>query len=1068
MKQNKKITQVLSVLLAVLLTLNLAAPMAHADEESTVVHIASMEDWKQLVRQCRMDSWSTGITVVLDQDIVLPKDASIPIFGGTFDGCGHTLKHLALTDEGDHQGLFRYLQAGGVIQNLTVSGTVTPSGDAVSVGGLVGSNSGTVKNCTFVGAVAGTDTVGGIVGVNQAEGRIVDCTMQSGAVSGEHYTGGIVGDNRGAVIHCVNRAQINTQAIEPTPDLEDIDLEKLNRVENLPSCTDSGGIAGYSGGLLQSCTNFGTVGYPHMGYNVGGIAGRQMGQMIDCSNSGSIRGRKDVGGVVGQAEPFTELKYQEDTLKKLARELDNLSSLMNSALDSTDDTRHAISDHLTTISGHADSAQSNVSDLLDELESVGDQTVDVANDLSGRVRDFMDDMERVTGGMEKASDRLTDGLRTMREAARKAGSAQGPLENAANDFEQSLATLKKTIEDLAARIPAPYAPGDPPVIPEISKEDLEELETAILGIQDLIRICQGIAESGFGDALDQMTDASNHLTEAGQIVQSTLKIMEDALWELSRSSNHMSSAFGDLTDAINAQNELPQLELPKLSPEFHETEGALRESMTSLTDELERMNQTANLGGDVLSDQMKQVNHQFNVITNVLRHAGDEFDNPDLVVDVSDDALNDVTVGRLQSCRNDGDVAGDVNIGGVVGSMAIELDFDPEDDVQKNGNKSMKFQYLTRAVVHSCTNRGSITARKDCAGGIVGRMDLGIVVNAQSYGRIESTNGEEVGGIAGRSDAIIRDSWAKCSLSAQRKVGGIAGIGTDIQGCRSLVKIEDGASRLGAIAGDAEGIVSRNVFVSNTLGGVDGVSYEGKARPVSWEEFLNIEDIPQDFRALTLNFYDEDGLMKTVNVPFGQPIPPEDIPKVPAKPCCYGAWEDFDEKCVTFDQEIHAVYTPWLSSVSSTDGNILAEGAFEPDTRLVTKELETLPTVEGRKICAGWSVQLEDTDGEFTALRVKLPEKVHSAELWVTDSDGVWTALSTTTESSYLRAEWTGTDTQVIVVKAQPNMTLVILVVGLVLLAIFLLVNHHKAKGGKPKQAKPKKEKKEKKEKRHG
>ena len=47
--------------------------------------------------------------------------------------------------------------------------------------------------------------------------------------------------------------------------------------ENIPACTDTGGIAGYSKGTVQGCTNRGTVGYPHTGYNVGGIVGRQSG-----------------------------------------------------------------------------------------------------------------------------------------------------------------------------------------------------------------------------------------------------------------------------------------------------------------------------------------------------------------------------------------------------------------------------------------------------------------------------------------------------------------------------------------------------------------------------------------------------------------------------------------------------------------------------------------------------------------------------------------------------------------------------------------------------------------------
>ena len=72
---------------------------------------------------------------------------------------------------------------------------------------------------------------------------------------------------------------------------------------------DTGGIAGRSSGTITGSVNHGEIGYPHTGYNVGGIAGRQNGSVVGCENYGSIWGRKDVGGIVGQFEPYTCLLY---------------------------------------------------------------------------------------------------------------------------------------------------------------------------------------------------------------------------------------------------------------------------------------------------------------------------------------------------------------------------------------------------------------------------------------------------------------------------------------------------------------------------------------------------------------------------------------------------------------------------------------------------------------------------------------------------------------------------------------------------------------------------------------
>ena len=70
-------------------------------------------------------------------------------------------------------------------------------------------------------------------------------------------------------------------------------------MDNVPAYTDIGGIAGLSGGVIQSCRNEGAVGYEQIGYNIGGIAGRQSGYLDGCENSGKISGNKDVGGIVG-------------------------------------------------------------------------------------------------------------------------------------------------------------------------------------------------------------------------------------------------------------------------------------------------------------------------------------------------------------------------------------------------------------------------------------------------------------------------------------------------------------------------------------------------------------------------------------------------------------------------------------------------------------------------------------------------------------------------------------------------------------------------------------------------
>ena len=62
-------------------------------------------------------------------------------------------------------------------------------------------------------------------------------------------------------------------------------------------------------------------------------------------------------------------------------------------------------------------------------------------------------------------------------------------------------------------------------------------------------------------------------------------------------------------------------------------------------------------------------------------------------------------------------------------------------------------------------------------GGVTGKMDLGLVTDCNGFGNVESENGSYVGGIAGLTGATVRSSFAKCTLSGKKYVGGIVGSG---------------------------------------------------------------------------------------------------------------------------------------------------------------------------------------------------------------------------------------------------------------------------------------------------
>ena len=92
------------------------------------------------------------------------------LFAGTFDGDGKTISNLKIVGE-----VFVGLVGsnGGTIENCTVNVNITGK---KWVGGLVGNNdNGTIENCTASGNVCGSKLVGGLVEYNDdRDGEPID------------------------------------------------------------------------------------------------------------------------------------------------------------------------------------------------------------------------------------------------------------------------------------------------------------------------------------------------------------------------------------------------------------------------------------------------------------------------------------------------------------------------------------------------------------------------------------------------------------------------------------------------------------------------------------------------------------------------------------------------------------------------------------------------------------------------------------------------------------------------------------------------------------------------------
>lgn len=203
----------------------------------------------------------------------------------------------------------------GTVENVVNATGVTGTGN--NVGGLLGTNIGSVENGRNNGAITGNDYVGGLVGINGENSTLTNLVNDSSAaITGEQYVGGIAGSNAGTIttgneetdetVNLINRGTITGQQYvggvagsnSGTITNANNDVE-LNVKDSTADAQYFGGIAGVNTGTINKATNTADVNADGADY-VGGIVGKNDGTLKDMAgNSGTVTGGEFVGGVAG-------------------------------------------------------------------------------------------------------------------------------------------------------------------------------------------------------------------------------------------------------------------------------------------------------------------------------------------------------------------------------------------------------------------------------------------------------------------------------------------------------------------------------------------------------------------------------------------------------------------------------------------------------------------------------------------------------------------------------------------------------------------------------------------------
>lgn len=994
-----------ALLLVLLLVVPILLPLFNIKAQETMITISNAQEFREVAKKARLDSWSKGKQIILQNDIDLSQETfmPIPIFSGTFDGAGYTISGVKLEEGGASQGLFRYLEEGGIVKNLKVEGKVNPTGSKEVIGGIVGENKGTLMKCTFVGEVTGTKQVGGLVGVNEASGKIIDCLVNA-TVYGQHQIGGIAGENRGTILRSINKGNINTHVIEEDITFEKIVDEETKVTEISADITDIGGITGLNTGMIQNSNNGGTVGYKHVGYNIGGITGRQSGYINACSNIGAIYGRKEVGGIVGQMEPYTLLTYSKSQLETLRNELGTLEHLLQNAMTNGKERTDLMSGQLSKVKTYVDTAQTHTESLIDQTGEIIDTNVGEVNRISVTMAEAIDRLVPVTEAlsdmavsMEEAIEPVQESLDYMVKLSKSMGRNISELKDISNQVGNALGQLENAVYYLKR--------GNDLIITAAETLATKDIEQAFAYLGDA-RLSFEQSGSALESSLNKLQSSSNNfskllsnLEDSNEYGTKAIESLSDALDEIETAAGYFSDSLKELEAVITFLSEQPEVTFIVGDSTYQETKESLYTSMHETSDALGELNLIIKEQMNVAFDDLGKITDQLFVVLDILLDITESVMNFEPSIDNYTEDISKIdtksqTEGKVANSTNKGLVKGDINVGGIAGAMAVEKSFDPEDDLEIKGDKSINFVFQTRAVLRSCRNVGKVEAKKDSAGGVVGLMQLGYVVDAVSEGRVASESGNYVGGIAGKSNSLIRSSYAKTFLSGGDYIGGIVGEGKDIIDCRALIEIEEGKDYRGAVAGKVQssGQVRGNYYVADDLGAIDNISYAGKAEPLVYKDFITLEGMPKSFSELAVYFMVKDKLLEKVQVTYGEAFDLAKLPEVPYKENYYGKWEDFDKQCILFDVYVDAIYSLLVTTLESEQQLdhampiVLVEGLFNETDKLVVENLSEDKTEDNTSI-EEWHVVIPEDSNEMHRIRYLAPDQNKTLTLEIKEGD---------------------------------------------------------------------------------
>lgn len=903
-----------------------------------IINISSADELISLSKGSTVENFTLNKTYVLTNDIDLSDKDFKPV--SIFSG----------TLDG----------SGYTIKGLNVSEKSTGAG-LISVLGTKGS----IKNLNVEGNISpdgGKTVVGGVVGTNKGVienvsfagyvtaykrvGGIAGVNDESGfiinsknhaAITGTKIVGGICGYNKGSIVGSQNLGRIAGDNESVLPDDD--------KMKSIPSISVSNAV---TDDVKQEMT--------------GGIAGVSSGIIRDCTNSEKVGyahiGYK-VGGIVGLQTGAVNNCINEASVYgrkdiggiagllkpyiEISYEGDTIDSLerQTETLSKLLDAFEAeVDKNATILENNVDGIDSKKNELEDSIKERKNFHSEEADKFDAGLKEKNDGIKGITGNINSDISDIGDNVGDLRH-----GESYKDIINDRNTKLQNLIAAIKNINEISKRM----------------KSDIEDKKESADNIADDF---QAITHE-----IDDLYSKSNEL----------LDYLDD---EKSDLRQNLDNSY----DTVSTKKDELEAEINKARQDLRSSRQDIKGSVDGVRNEIDNIRGTIQNGGDRLKEKI---------------------DDGKIYFDVSVNPPKEYVYGRLENSANRAIINGDINTAGIVGRVGIDpedgiiTETDIKDDVDKRGETSLNFSNNVYALIQSNTNEGEINVKNDYAGGIVAKADYGAVIANKNFADVSSQNGSYIGGIAGYSKNLIKDSYMLGDVKGTDYIGGIAGIAKDLIGNTAMsTVVSSNSGRFGSIAGDVlkDSYVSANRYVDEGVGAINDITLNSEAGIVSYEELLQDNNTPEGFKTLRVNYFVGDDIIKTVNVAYNSYVSGADIPKAPEVEGHNTYWENKELNNIKRNINIHLVEERWNKNISAnTNVNgkpvLLASALFYEGTSIQVEETgipETDKDVikaykysiipEGKYINEGIELRVLNEDGKANAVGIKTENGIIKAD----------------------------------------------------------------------------------------